>query len=145
MKQLVFFASFFFSTLTFGKEKIKIEAKYGVTVRMGNIITRWYYDILGTSLLFEKRLILFSDKTYGYSLKGGECGTFDINESGIWRISNDTIYLKNNQIYSNRIFIIKDKRLYDQGSEIKKDKYCLKLMNENNMYFNLNYKTQTHP
>lgn len=127
MKKLLVVAIILFSTLAFGNEKARIIAKYEATVRMGNIITRLYYDIVGTSLLFKEKLILFSDNTYSYTYKGGECGTFDTKEAGTWSISNDTMYLKNDQADLNKVYIIKDNKLYESNSDRTKDKWILKL------------------
>lgn len=127
MKKLLVVATILFSTLAFGNEEARIIAKYEATVRMGNIITRLYYDIVGTSLLFKEKLILFSDNTYNYTYKGGECATFDTKESGIWSISNDTMYLKNDQANSNKFYIVKDNKLYESSAERTKNKWILKL------------------
>lgn len=109
----------FISLSTLGQEELKIVSKYKDTERLGNFLTRWYYDIVGTSLVWKKRLTLYSDSTYHYTYHGGECGTFDEDRKGIWIMKGDTLILKTDEELFNHYFLVAKDKLYHLEADIK--------------------------
>lgn len=95
-----------------GKEKPKKISEYNDVERMGNFLTRWYFDIMGTSLVWKQKLILYSDSTYHYTFKAGECATIDEDSKGNWRIKNDTLILEGNANSFNHKYVIANDKLY---------------------------------
>ena len=95
-----------------GKEKPKKISEYNDVERMGNFLTRWYFDIMGTSLVWKQKLILYSDSTYHYTFKAGECATIDKDSKGNWRIKNDTLILEGNANSFNHKYVIANDKLY---------------------------------
>ncbi|MCE7057244.1 hypothetical protein LZF95_21365 [Algoriphagus sp. AGSA1] len=124
MKLTLLILTIFLSALAVSQEHAKVVSKYKRTERMGNFITRWYYDIIGTSLLFEEELVLFDDSTFSYYYVGGECGTFDTNQEGYWIISNDTLRITGDQNLISRFYLIKKNKLYSLNKG--KDEWVLK-------------------
>lgn len=66
----------------YGQEQPRIVEEYEQHVRVGNFLTRWYYDLIGTSTIWKEHLTLYDDQIYRYVYKGGEGGTFDRDEVG---------------------------------------------------------------
>lgn len=99
MKRILLILTICISTSVFGQQEPEIIAKFKDTERIGNFLTRWYYDILGNSLVWKKSLTLYSDSTYRYVYQGGECGTFDEDTKGIWKQDGQLLILDNELTY----------------------------------------------
>ena len=104
-----------------GNEEPKIIGEYKDVERLGNFITRWYFDLVGTSLVWKQKLILYSDSTYHYTYQAGECATTDEDSKGIWKIKNDTLQLVANNDFYNRTYVISNGKLYFPEIDIEKD------------------------
>ena len=113
MKQISFIVALFISTLAFGQQEPEIIAELKGTERIGNFITRWYYNVVGTSLVWKQSLTLYSDSTYRYVFQGGECGTFDENTRGIWKLNGNMLTLDNGRAY---LFV--DNKLYQPEPDL---------------------------
>jgi hypothetical protein len=69
--------------------------------------------MVGTSTVLKEQLILYGNSTYRYVYDGGECGTFDTDESGTWQISGNLLILNgkprfrivNNKLYYTDTYI----------------------------------------
>ena len=79
---------------------------------MGNFITRWYFDIVGTSLIWKQKLILYSDSTYHYTFTGGDCATVNEDSKGKRSIKNDTLILEGNANSFNYKYVMTNEKLY---------------------------------
>ena len=117
MKKVLLIWTIFISTLAFGQQEIEVIAKYKDTERIGNVLTRWYYDLLGTSLVWKQSLTLYSDSTYRYVYQGGECGTFDEDIQGTWTLSNNLLTLHVNDL-PDRAYQLIDDKLYWPETEV---------------------------
>ncbi len=104
----------------FEKQEKKIKAIYTKTERLGNFITRWYYDLMMTSLISKEELILFEDQTFHYKYRGGQSGTFDLDEKGKWVILRDSLYLEFKDDVLDTSYLLKGNRLYPKGFDSKK-------------------------
>ena len=64
-------------------------------------LTRWYWTIRGESpYAWKETLLLMTDSSFVYKYEGGDCGTFDHNGSGTWRMKkNELILNPNNDCY----------------------------------------------
>ena len=51
MKQISFIVALFISTLAFGQQEPEIIAELKGTERIGNFITRWYYDKIDQTVI----------------------------------------------------------------------------------------------
>ena len=108
----------FVPSFSFGQEKPKVVAKYKNVARIGNFLTRWYYDLRGTSLVWKETLTLYADSTYQYIYRGGECGTFDEDRMSTWTVNGDTLKLETNLDGFIQWYIMSDSKLYDIQADI---------------------------
>ncbi|WP_416864867.1 MAG: hypothetical protein ACMVP2_20390 [Imperialibacter sp.] len=109
---------FFIVTLAFGQAEPELLGEYKRTERMGNFLTRWYFDITGTSLIWTERLRLYSDSTYHYMYFGGDCGTFDEITKGTWSTDSTTIVLTPSDDQPPTSYIPNKGRLYHPNAEL---------------------------
>lgn len=107
MKRILLFVMLILTLVAYGQEHTNVVDKYEKHVRVGNFMTRWYYDLIGTSTAWKERLILYDDQTYRYMYKGGESATFDRDEVGTWEKKDGFLLLNGEQHY-----LIRDGRLY---------------------------------
>ncbi|MDN4165504.1 hypothetical protein QWY31_08330 [Cytophagales bacterium LB-30] len=121
MKYTILILILIISIETFSQDKPKVVAKYKDVERLGNILTRWYYDLRGTSLIWKRTLTLYSDSTYHYMYDGGECATFDENIRGIWTINKDTLKLSTGNEMFIWLYIISNGKLYSLQNNIEKN------------------------
>lgn len=117
MKKVLLILIICISTQAFGQQETKVVAKYKDTARIGTFLTRWYYDIRGTSLVWKKSLTLYSDSTYRYVYQGGECGTFDEDVKGTWIVSDNYLILKKDDL-PDRTYQLVDNKLYWPKTEL---------------------------
>lgn len=121
MRLVLLITSLCIATPSLGQKNSSVIAEYRDTERMGNLITRWYYDIVGTSLIRKERLILYHDSTYQYTYQGGACGTFDEDRTDFWVVKGDTLILEADNELHNRQYIQANSKLYDVSTDIKND------------------------
>ena len=109
------------ATSAFGQGTLKTVAKYKRTERIGNFVTRWYYDIIGTSLVWKESLTLYTDSTYQHIYRGGECGTFDEDKTGKWTTNGDTLCLETDSEWLIWQYVRANSKLYDLDTDIQKN------------------------
>ncbi len=109
------------AVVAYGQEKPKAVETYTKHVQMGNLFTRWYYNIRGTSTVFKEQLTLYGDSTYRYVYVGGECGTFDTDETGNWRLTGNLLVLNGKPRYQ-----IVNHKLYYPESYVSEKKWVMK-------------------
>ena len=125
MKKILLILILGSSLKAFGQPGPNVLAKYKKTERLGNFLTRWYFDIAGTSLAWKEQLTLYSDSTYRYIYQGGECATFDMNTSGKWTIKDNVLILNEEQKYR-----IVNKKLYSsEPSLVNNQTWVMKKVN----------------
>ena len=117
MKKILILLMIFFATETSGQEKPQEIEKYRNVERLGNFMTRWYFDLVGTSLVWKETLILYSDFTFHYVFRGGECATIDEDTRGTWNKSGDTLRLTSYHGGFNHTYIIANGKLYPPRTE----------------------------
>lgn len=111
MRKLTLVSMLFISTLAFCQEEREVVAKFKNTERLGNFLTRWYYDVLGTSLAYKERLTLYSDSTYNYVFFAKECGIMNQNTSGRWELSENMLTLYADEL-PERTYQLMDDKIY---------------------------------
>lgn len=109
------------SLASYAQEKPRVVEKYKKHVRRGNLLTSWYFKIRGSSTVLKEELILYSNSTYRYVYDGGECGTFDTDESGTWKMSEDLLVLN-----GGRSFKIINNKLYYPDTYINEETWAMK-------------------
>ena len=122
MKKLLVILILTISSTAFGQPDPVALAKYQKTERIGNFLTRWYYDIVGTSLVWKEELTLYPDSTYRYVFLGGDCATSYMSNSGKWTKDDNIIRLNNEQQYR----IVKGKLYWREAPEINKHTWVMK-------------------
>lgn len=105
----------------YGQGQPNILEKYEKHVRVGNFLTRWYYNLIGTSTVWKEHLILYDDNTYRYVYKGGESATFDRDEVGTWEKKDSFLLLNEEQHY-----LIRDGRLYLPNKPLNQKAWVMK-------------------
>ena len=105
----------------YGQEQPRVVEKYEKHARIGNFLTRWYYELIGTSTIWKEHLILFDDQTYRYVYEGGECATFDRDEVGSWEKKDGFLSLNGEQQY-----LIKDGKLYLPSKPVNQEAWVMK-------------------
>ena len=121
MRRILIILMIFFSSGTVAQETPREIKEYKNIERLGNFITRWYFDLVGTSLVWKETLTLYSDSTFHYVFRGGECATIDEDTRGTWNISNDTLRLTSHHDFFNHTYIIANGKLYPPELDIKKN------------------------
>lgn len=109
------------TVIAYGQEQPRIVEKYEKHVRTGNLLIRWYYDLRGTSTVWKERLILYDNRTYRYVYEGGECETFDRDESGSWEKTENLLLLN-----SEKHYIIKKDKLYNPDTPINEEAWVMR-------------------
>jgi hypothetical protein len=104
-----------------GQEQPQVVATYERHARIGNFFTQWYYNARGTSTMWKEHLTLYDNQTYRYAYSGGECATFDRDESGQWEKSGHSLLLNGEERYR-----IKEDRLYIPGTPIHEKTWVMK-------------------
>lgn len=109
-------------TLTaYGQEQPSIVEKYEKHIRVGSFLTHWFYDLVGTSTIWKEQLTLYTDQTYRYVFRGGECATFDRDEVGSWEKAEGFLLLSGEQHY-----LIKDDTLYLPSTTVNQKAWVMK-------------------
>ena len=111
----------FMTVVANGQEQPKVIEKYEKHARIGNVFTQWFYNIRGTSTTWEVHLTLYDDQTYRFVYKGGECGTFDTDESGNWEKSKNILLLNDQKRY-----MIRENKLFFPDKPINKKAWVMK-------------------
>jgi hypothetical protein len=122
MKKLLIVIMLTLSLATYGQEQPRVVEKYEKHNRVDNLLTRWYYDLVGTSTSWKEQLTLYDDYSYRYVYTGGECATFDRDEVGSWEKTEDSLFLSSGQRY-----VRKDNKLYLPATPINQKTWVMKV------------------
>lgn len=131
MKKLLLVIAVFSSVTVFSQDNPTVLAQYKDTARLGNFITRWYFDILGGSLVWNMSLTLYSDSTYRYIFHSKDCGTFNEDTKGKWKLNGNLILLDNQPAYQ-----IIDNKLYRPDALPDKLNNVMKLKGKSMIQYN---------